>query len=113
MSKTIQVRNVPERVHRKLKSRAAMEGPSLVEAIPLSDRSGLTAGYKLEVFFILRVIEEQATKRRNQYHATTAVLFHVPSILRVIRRGHKIYRARFRGVAENFSMARATLVPYL
>ena len=33
MPKTIQVRNVPERVHRKLKSRAAIEGLSLSDFV--------------------------------------------------------------------------------
>jgi plasmid stability protein len=33
MSKTIQIRNVPDGLHRKLKSRAALEGVSLSELL--------------------------------------------------------------------------------
>jgi plasmid stability protein len=33
MSKTIQIRNVPDALHRKLKSRAALEGISLSELL--------------------------------------------------------------------------------
>ena len=64
MSKMLQIRNVPEKVHRRLKARAAMAGMSLSEYVLAEIRRSLQRPTREELLARLRPFDRDSPKPR-------------------------------------------------
>lgn len=64
MSSMIQVRNVPEELHRRLKARAAMEGLSMSEYVLREVRRALDRPTRQEMIERLRAMPVRRLRRR-------------------------------------------------